>query len=84
MRYALLLAALMLAGAAYADPLLTKTQIAAARKIETCLDKKLQTKGKQTDCIGIIQGPCDDAITAGGEAAHATCATPRRLPGTYC
>lgn len=75
MRFVLVLLACLLCSAVQAAPLLTKAQIAkAAAKIETCLEKKLATKSKQLDCVGIIQGPCDDAITAGGEAAHATCA----------
>jgi uncharacterized protein YecT (DUF1311 family) len=71
-RFALLaLAALILAATATADPLLTKREIAkAARTIDACLDKQ----DKSAACIGLIQGPCDDAISAGGEAAHATCA----------
>jgi uncharacterized protein YecT (DUF1311 family) len=57
--------------AAGADPLLTKSQIAkAARDIEACLDKQ----DDDTKCVGIIEGPCSDAISAGGDAAHATCA----------
>jgi len=64
-------AALTLSTLAAADPLLTKPQIAkAARDIEACIAKQ----GDAAKCVGIIQGPCDDAITAGGEAAHATCA----------
>jgi len=65
------IAALALCATASADPLLTKSQITkAANDIEACI-------GKQSDaskCVGIIQGPCDDAISAGGDAAHATCA----------
>jgi uncharacterized protein YecT (DUF1311 family) len=57
--------------AAKADPLLTKPEIAkAARDIEACIAKQ----GDAAKCVGLIQGPCDDAISAGGEAAHATCA----------
>lgn len=53
-----------------ADPLLTKAQIVqAARDIEACIAKQ----GDAQKCVGIIQGPCDDAISAGGDAAHATC-----------
>ena len=75
MRYLLVLLLLVLGSAVRAAPLLTKQQIAkAAAKIEACLEKKLATKGRQLDCVGIIQGRCDDAISAGGEAAHATCA----------
>lgn len=70
-----MLVALSLGGITQAAPLLTKAQIdKAAKKIETCLDQKQRTNGKQPDCVGIIQGPCDGAISAGGEAAHATCA----------
>ena len=60
---------------AAADPLLTKAQIAkAAQKIDACLNKQYQaTGGQATKCIGMIKGACDDAISAGGEAAHATC-----------
>lgn len=54
------------------DPLLTKAQIVkAARDIEACLEKD---SGNGSACVGLVQGPCDDAISAGGEAAHATCA----------
>lgn len=54
-----------------ADPLLTKAEIAAAaRKIDACIAKEDDAK----KCIGMIQTPCDDNISAGGEAAHATCA----------
>lgn len=75
MRYVVVFAALLCANIACADPLLTKAQITkAAQKIEACLDEKLRTNGKQRACVGIVQSPCDDAITAGGEAAHATCA----------
>jgi uncharacterized protein YecT (DUF1311 family) len=61
--------------AAPADPLLTKAQIAkAADKIDACLAKQsAQSNLKPDACIGIIKSPCDDAITAGGEAAHTTC-----------
>lgn len=59
--------------AAFADPLLSKAEIAtAARKINVCL-----TKAENADsakCVGLIQNECDDNISAGGEAAHATCA----------
>ena len=60
---------------ARALPLLSKAQIAkAAKRIDACLDKQVQARhGRTSSCIGIIKGPCDDAITAGGEAAHATC-----------
>ena len=65
------IAALTLCATASADPLLTKSQITkAAREIEACIAKQ----GDPAKCVGIIQGPCHDAITAGGEAAHATCA----------
>jgi uncharacterized protein YecT (DUF1311 family) len=69
-------AALALAAAcATADPLLTKAQIAkAADKIGACLDKQASAnKPNIASCQGLIKGPCDDAIEAGGEAAHATC-----------
>ena len=61
---------------AAADPLLTKPQIdKAAAKIEACLAREAaKSPSKPSACVGIISGPCDDAITAGGEAAHATCA----------
>src|SRR5262245_49954 len=56
---------------AAADPLLTKAEIAkAAREIDACLSKNDDAAA----CRGLIQNPCDDAISAGGEAAHATCA----------
>jgi hypothetical protein len=60
---------------AAADPLLTKAQIAkAADKIDACLANQTKANNpKPVVCIGIIKGPCDDAISAGGEAAHATC-----------
>lgn len=63
------------ASAANADPLLTKAQIAkAADKIEACLTKQAAASQPKPDkCVGMIKGPCDDAISAGGEAAHATC-----------
>jgi len=72
---AVFLSALVFAAAASADPLLTKAQIAkAAAKIDACLLKQDGKKhGKSANCVGIIKGPCDDAISAGGEAAHATC-----------
>ena len=73
---AAVIAALLLApAAAHADPLLTKAQIAkAADKIDACLTKQATAAHpKPEGCIGLIKGPCDDAITAGGEAAHATC-----------
>jgi len=61
-------------GAATADPLITKAQIAeAVPKIEACLLKQSQNNAKAENCIGNIKGACDDAISAGGEAAHATC-----------
>jgi uncharacterized protein YecT (DUF1311 family) len=64
-------ATLALLTVAAADPLLTKQQIAqAAGDIEACIVKQ----GDAGKCVGIIQGPCDDAISAGGDAAHATCA----------
>jgi len=72
----LLAAALALTAAnALADPLLTKAQIAkAADKIAACLDKQASTHNpKPASCQGLIKSPCDDAIEAGGEAAHATC-----------
>jgi uncharacterized protein YecT (DUF1311 family) len=58
-----------------ADPLLTKAQIAkAAGKIEACLAKQAAAANpKPVACVGLIKGPCDDTINAGGEAAHATC-----------
>lgn len=57
--------------AAAADPSLNKAEIAkAARDIEACLARD----GDDGACVGLIQSPCDDAITAGGDAAHATCA----------
>lgn len=67
---------LLTPAAASAEPLLTKAEIAkAAGKIEACLAKQAAvTPSKPTSCVGIIQTPCDDAISAGGEAAHATCA----------
>jgi uncharacterized protein YecT (DUF1311 family) len=76
-RAALLAAALSasLAATATADPLLTKAEIAkAAKRIEACLSKQASlSPGQPTKCIGLIKGECDDAISAGGEAAHATC-----------
>lgn len=60
-----------------ADPLLSKAQIAdAARQIEACLNGELSSVQITTpqQCVGRIQGKCDDEISAGGEAAHATCA----------
>ena len=66
-------AAMILDSSAVADPLLTKAQIAkAAAKIEACLDKQ-RNESNPSSCMGLVKGPCDDAITAGGEAAHATC-----------
>lgn len=60
-----------LASAVIADPLLSKSEIAAAaRTLDVCITNESDTK----KCIGLIQTPCDDAISAGGEAAHATCA----------
>jgi uncharacterized protein YecT (DUF1311 family) len=60
-----------------ADPLLTKPQIAkAADEIGACLDKQLKTPGgggHAQKCIGLVKGECDDHISAGGDAAHATC-----------
>src|SRR5437868_266905 len=73
----LVIASLLLTSTfAAADPLLTKAQIAkAADRIEACLAKQAaKSPAKPSACVGIISGPCDDAITAGGEAAHATCA----------
>lgn len=63
------------ASAANADPLLTKAQIdKAADRIEACLTKQAAASQPKPDkCVGMIKGPCDDAISAGGEAAHATC-----------
>ncbi len=70
-RITIMIAALVVCATASAGPLLTKSQIAkAARDIEACLEKQ----DDDAKCVGIIQGPCDDAISAGGEAAHATCA----------
>lgn len=62
-------------GATHADPLLSKAQIAkAAEKIDACLTKQAAASQPKPDkCVGMIKGPCDDAISAGGEAAHATC-----------
>ena len=70
-----LVAALISGRTAVADPLLTKAQIAkAAAKIEACLTKQASAKTpKPAACIGLIKGECDDQISAGGEAAHATC-----------
>ena len=63
--------------AASALPLLTKAQIAkASQKIEACLQKQSNAPGGTGDsrkCIGWIKSDCDDKISAGGEAAHATC-----------
>jgi len=61
---------------ATADPLLTKAEIAKrATNLEACLAKQTAASpGKPSAYIGVIQGPCDDAVSAGGEAAHATCA----------
>jgi uncharacterized protein YecT (DUF1311 family) len=60
-----------------ADPLLTKPQIAkAADEIDACLDKQLNASGgtgNRQKCIGLVKADCDDHISAGGEAAHATC-----------
>ena len=72
----LIAASLLLAATAGADPLLTKPQIAkAAAEVEACLAKEAtKSPSKPSACIGIIQTPCDDNISAGGEAAHATCA----------
>ncbi len=69
------LACLAFAASATADPLLTKAQIAkAADKIDACLTKQAKvSEAKPASCIGLIKGPCDDKISAGGEAAHATC-----------
>ena len=65
-RITIMIAALVVCATASAGPLLTKSQIAkAARDIEACLDKQ----DDDAKCVGIIQGPCDDAISAGGEAA---------------
>ena len=60
---------------ASADPLLSKAEIdKAADKILACTnDQAGKPKPRPLACVGIIKGPCDDAITAGGEAAHATC-----------
>jgi uncharacterized protein YecT (DUF1311 family) len=60
---------------AAALPLLTKAHIAkAAVKIEACLDKQYQANhGKAARCIGSIKDDCEGKISAGGEAAHATC-----------
>lgn len=71
----MLAAVFLVTGTAHADPLLTKAQIAkAADKIGACLAKQsAATQPKPEGCTGIIKGPCDDAISAGGEAAHATC-----------
>lgn len=69
-------AILMIAGPLSADPLLTKTQIAqAAAKIESCLTKQFSAPAGADNrkCIGLIEGECEDQISAGGEAAHATC-----------
>jgi uncharacterized protein YecT (DUF1311 family) len=74
--FAVCIASLCLVGTAVrADPLLSKAQIAkAANKIEACLAKQQQARhGDASHCIGIVRGPCDDAISAGGDAAHATC-----------
>jgi uncharacterized protein YecT (DUF1311 family) len=73
----LVIASLLLAARpAAADPLLTTPQIAkAAAKIEACLAKEAaKSPSKPSACVGIIQTPCDDNVSAGGEAAHATCA----------
>ena len=60
---------------AAADPLLTKAQIAkAATRIEACLAKQSKSaNAKPAACIGLIKSKCDGQISAGGEAAHATC-----------
>jgi uncharacterized protein YecT (DUF1311 family) len=65
----------VLAAAPSADPLLTKAQIAkGAQKVEACLDKEYQTNhGSAQKCVGLIDSECEDKISAGGEAAHATC-----------
>lgn len=77
-RTALVAASIILVvGQLSADPLLTNKQIArAAAKIETCLTKQLNAAAGQGDsrkCVGLIEGECEDKISAGGEAAHATC-----------
>ncbi len=68
---------ILVVGQLSADPLLTKKQIAqAAAKIESCLTKQLNAaagRGDSRKCIGLIEGDCEDKISAGGEAAHATC-----------
>ena len=60
---------------ASADPLLNKAQIAkAATRIDACLDKHSRgTQPKTETCIGLIKHDCEGRISAGGEAAHATC-----------
>jgi uncharacterized protein YecT (DUF1311 family) len=67
----------VLAWPAAADPLLTKAQIAkAADQIDACLHKQSNTPGGTGNagkCIGLVKNKCDDRISAGGDAAHATC-----------
>lgn len=66
---------LLWASAAAADPLLTKAQIdKAASRIEACLAKQGKSSHpKSGACVGLIKGECEAQISAGGEAAHATC-----------
>jgi len=78
LRAAAFCAVMSLASAApsFADPLLTKKEIAnAAAEIEACIAKENGASGgRAANCIGAVRGSCDDAISAGGDAAHATCA----------
>ncbi len=66
---------LVLASGAAADPLLSKAQIAkAATRIEACLAKQAKSaKPAIRACVGLIKAECEEHVSAGGEAAHATC-----------
>jgi len=79
-----LASAVLLAAPAPADPLLTKPEIAkAAARLDACIAKQTQTATpKPASCIGLIKNKCDDEISAGGEAAHATCSDNETPPGT--
>jgi uncharacterized protein YecT (DUF1311 family) len=72
-----LAACALLSSRVAADPLLTTAQIAkAAEEIDACLDKQGKAPGgtgHARKCIGVVKRECDDHISAGGDAAHATC-----------
>lgn len=74
LRAAVFALAIAFAPTVNADPLLTKAEIAkVAAKIDACLLKQDGAAGgKSANCVGLIEGECDDAISAGGDAAHAT------------